>query len=98
MSDGITLQKFANREIDAVVEAAEDGGVGYVGIGRGVEMEDLAHSSNGISQRRAFGICGPENVSPLRGLQLAFSLTQGLRPGLNSSALRARLCQTDLHR
>jgi hypothetical protein len=28
-----------------VVEAAENGGVGYVGVGGGVEMEDLFHGS-----------------------------------------------------
>jgi hypothetical protein len=37
------LQEFTDRHIDAVVEAAEDGGFGDVGVGRRVEMEYLAH-------------------------------------------------------
>jgi hypothetical protein len=41
--DALFLQKFAHGGADAMVETAEDGGVGYVSGGGRVEMEDFAH-------------------------------------------------------
>src|SRR5713101_4996608 len=41
--DTLLLQELSNGRADAVIEAAEDGGVGYVLVGGRVEMEDLAH-------------------------------------------------------
>lgn len=41
--DTLLLQELPDGRADAVIEAAEDGGVGYVRVGGRVEMEDLAH-------------------------------------------------------
>src|ERR1700675_1272016 len=41
--DTLLLQELPHGRADAVIEAAEDGGVGYVRVGGRVEMEDLAH-------------------------------------------------------
>ncbi len=41
--DTLLLQELSNGSVDAMVEAAEHGGVGYVGVRGGVEMEDLFH-------------------------------------------------------
>ena len=41
--DVLLLQKLSDGSADAVVETAEHGGVGYVGVGGGIEMEDLLH-------------------------------------------------------
>src|SRR3977135_4341990 len=41
--DDLLLQKLSHCIADAVVEAAEDGSIGYVRVGGGVEMEDLFH-------------------------------------------------------
>ena len=39
----LLLQELSDGSADALVEAAEHGGVGYVGVGGRVEMEDLFH-------------------------------------------------------
>src|SRR6266849_3994713 len=39
--DTLLLQELSNGSVDAMVEAAEHGGVGYVGVRGGVEMADL---------------------------------------------------------
>jgi hypothetical protein len=39
----LLLQELPHDGADAVIEAAEDGGVGYVLVGGRVEMEDLSH-------------------------------------------------------
>src|SRR6202521_3932334 len=41
--DTLLLQELSHGRADTVIEAAEDGGVGYVLVGGRVEMEDLAH-------------------------------------------------------
>ncbi|PYX30928.1 MAG: hypothetical protein DMG80_11180 [Acidobacteria bacterium] len=41
--DTLLLHKFSHGPVDAMVEAAEQGGVGYVRVGGGIEMEDLLH-------------------------------------------------------
>jgi hypothetical protein len=41
--DTLLLQELSHGRADAMIEAAEDGGVGYVLVGGRVEMEDLAH-------------------------------------------------------
>ena len=41
--DSLLLQKLPHGRTDAVIEAAENGGVGHVRVGGRVEMEDLAH-------------------------------------------------------
>jgi hypothetical protein len=43
MHDRIALQKFANCQIDAMIEATEDCGFGNVRIGAGIEVKDLPH-------------------------------------------------------
>ena len=41
--DRILLEEFTDRQIDAVIKAAENGSVGDVRVRRGVEMEDFTH-------------------------------------------------------
>jgi len=41
--DLLLLQELSDGSADTVVETAEHGGVGYVLVGGGVEMEDLLH-------------------------------------------------------
>ena len=43
--DALLLQKLSHDRVDAVIEASEDGSVGRVGSGGGVEMEDFAHKN-----------------------------------------------------
>jgi len=44
----LLLQKLSHGCADAVIEAAEDGGIGHVRVGGRVEMEDLAHESSSV--------------------------------------------------
>jgi len=39
----LLLQELPHGRADTVIEAAEDGGVGYVLVGGRIEMEDLLH-------------------------------------------------------
>src|SRR5208283_3519142 len=55
--DPLLLQKFSHGRADAVVEAAEDGSVGYVGGGGRVEMEDLAHRSSCLDSNFRNQVC-----------------------------------------
>ena len=41
--DTVLLEEFVHRQPDAVIEAGKHSGIGYVGLGLGVEMEDLLH-------------------------------------------------------
>jgi|SRR5208282_1972182 hypothetical protein len=43
--DGLLLQELSHDGADAVIEAAEHGGIGDVWVGGRIEMEDLAHES-----------------------------------------------------
>lgn len=51
LHDALLLQKFAHGAIDAVVEAAEHGGIGDVGFGRRVEVKDFVHESDCYCRR-----------------------------------------------
>jgi hypothetical protein len=46
--DALLLQELSHGRADAVIEAAEDGGVGHVRAGGRVEMEDLAHERSWV--------------------------------------------------
>lgn len=45
--DSLFLQELSHGGADAVIEAAEDGCIGYVWPGRRIEMEDLTHEVRG---------------------------------------------------
>src|SRR5258708_27122857 len=76
--DTLLLQELSHGRADAVIEAAENGGVGYVLIGGRVKMEDLAHErhSSILTGSARFHSC-PETPGFLPGTARDLSLASG---------------------
>ncbi|MFZ0480369.1 MAG: hypothetical protein WAL71_14590 [Terriglobales bacterium] len=55
--NGLVLEEFSNGLADAVVETAEHRGIGDVGLGRGVEVEDFAHGVSIVAGDRGGKHC-----------------------------------------